>query len=276
MQSNNNTPTTPPPANPPATTPMNPGGNIVFKDNPKKNTGMIIGMIILALLAAGGIGFGIWGLLSMQKDNETKCASSEKEETSEEIDINVETNSLINEELAYNIVKPYIISLRYGINIFDQEFNETNKAEVAYRNLSNGLNSDWVFYDDFNKEFQYLFGNDEELAKTNYQIGYDILTYIPENNNFKVEAGGGGGTGLYTINIVKNASSNNNDIIIEMYHDNVPICSDDSSNASYCMTNEQYENLESWIAEHQDNIPTYSMTFRINNEHYVLKNISNN
>ena len=63
MQPKNNASTTPPPANPPATTPMNPGGDIVFKDKPKKNTGMIIGMIFLALLAAGGIGFGIWAYL---------------------------------------------------------------------------------------------------------------------------------------------------------------------------------------------------------------------
>lgn len=63
MQPNNNASTTPPPANPPATTPMNPGGDIVFKDKPKKNTGMIIGMVVFALLAAGGIGFGVWAYL---------------------------------------------------------------------------------------------------------------------------------------------------------------------------------------------------------------------
>ncbi len=41
-----------------------PKEDIVFRDKPKKNTGMTIGMIILALLAAGGIGFGVWAYLS--------------------------------------------------------------------------------------------------------------------------------------------------------------------------------------------------------------------
>ena len=47
----------------PMTTPMNPGGDIVFKDKPKKKTGLIIGILFLVLLAAGGIGFGIWAYL---------------------------------------------------------------------------------------------------------------------------------------------------------------------------------------------------------------------
>lgn len=38
--------------------------DVVFRDRPKKKTGMIIGMICLALLAIGGIGFGVWAYLS--------------------------------------------------------------------------------------------------------------------------------------------------------------------------------------------------------------------
>ena len=51
------------------TTPMNPGDNLVFRDKPKKNTGMIVGMVILAILAAGGIGFGVWAYLSRKQKN---------------------------------------------------------------------------------------------------------------------------------------------------------------------------------------------------------------
>lgn len=64
MQPNNNMANSTAPAPAPMTTPMNPGGDVVFKDKPKKNKGMIIGMIILAFLAAGGIGFGVWAYLS--------------------------------------------------------------------------------------------------------------------------------------------------------------------------------------------------------------------
>lgn len=45
--------------NAPQTTPINPGGDIVFNNKPKKNKGMVTGLIILAMLATGGIAFGV-------------------------------------------------------------------------------------------------------------------------------------------------------------------------------------------------------------------------
>ena len=35
------------------------GNDVVFRDKPKKSKGMMFGMILFAILAAGGIGFGI-------------------------------------------------------------------------------------------------------------------------------------------------------------------------------------------------------------------------
>lgn len=62
----------------PQATPVNPGSDVVFRDKPKKNTGMIIGMVVLALLAAGGIGFGVWAYLSgNQKSTELNNKISE-------------------------------------------------------------------------------------------------------------------------------------------------------------------------------------------------------
>ncbi len=44
--------------------------NIAFADKPKKNNGMLIGLILCLLLAVGGIGFGIWAMMdgNAQKD----------------------------------------------------------------------------------------------------------------------------------------------------------------------------------------------------------------
>ena len=39
-----------------------PKEDIVFNDKPKNN-GMIFGMVLLAILAIGGIGFGVWGMM---------------------------------------------------------------------------------------------------------------------------------------------------------------------------------------------------------------------
>ena len=66
MQPNNNamsagTPTVAPSVN--ATAQKD---DIVFSDKSRRGSGMMIGMIVLALLAAGGIGFGVWAYLESQ------------------------------------------------------------------------------------------------------------------------------------------------------------------------------------------------------------------
>ena len=39
------------------------GSGVAFEDKSKKSHGMLYGMILLAILAAGGIGFGVWAFL---------------------------------------------------------------------------------------------------------------------------------------------------------------------------------------------------------------------
>lgn len=39
------------------------GDDIVFRDKPKKSHGMLYGMVLLAILAIGGIGFGVWEMM---------------------------------------------------------------------------------------------------------------------------------------------------------------------------------------------------------------------
>ena len=41
-----------------------PGEDLVFRDTSKKSKGMIVGMVVLALLATGGIGFGVWAMMN--------------------------------------------------------------------------------------------------------------------------------------------------------------------------------------------------------------------
>lgn len=49
--------------------------DIVFRDNTKRSKGMVAGMIILALLAIGGIGFGVWAMM----DGNQKVAELNKQ-----------------------------------------------------------------------------------------------------------------------------------------------------------------------------------------------------
>ena len=41
----------------------NPGSEVVFRDKPKNNMGMILTIVLLVLLAVGGIGFGVWAMM---------------------------------------------------------------------------------------------------------------------------------------------------------------------------------------------------------------------
>ena len=47
-----------------------PGGDVVFQDKPKKSHGMLYGMILLVILAAGGIGFGVWAMMDGNQQKE--------------------------------------------------------------------------------------------------------------------------------------------------------------------------------------------------------------
>ena len=64
------------------------GNDVVFQDVPKKNHGMLYGMILLAILAAGGIGFGVWAMLdgnsrAQKKDEQISQLQSQLAEKSE-------------------------------------------------------------------------------------------------------------------------------------------------------------------------------------------------
>lgn len=56
-------------------TPMNTGGDLVFRNHPKKNTGMILAMVLFLILAAGGIGFGVWAMM----DGNSRVEKKDKE-----------------------------------------------------------------------------------------------------------------------------------------------------------------------------------------------------
>lgn len=68
--------------------PVNGGNDVVFQDKPKKNHGMLYGMILLAILAAGGIGFGVWAMMdgnsrAQKKDEQISQLQSQLAEKSE-------------------------------------------------------------------------------------------------------------------------------------------------------------------------------------------------
>ncbi|MBR3329316.1 hypothetical protein IKG29_02175 [Candidatus Saccharibacteria bacterium] len=67
-----------------------PKEDIVFSNKPKKKTGMILGMVLFAILAIGGIGFGVWAWMD---------GNTQKEALNEQIDDLTTQNSELLEKL---------------------------------------------------------------------------------------------------------------------------------------------------------------------------------
>ncbi|MBQ5812404.1 hypothetical protein IIW29_02450, partial [Candidatus Saccharibacteria bacterium] len=112
--------------------PVSGGNDVVFQDKPKKSHGMLYGMILLAILAAGGIGFGVWAMLdgnfrAQKKDEQISQLQSQLAEKSEvvvEDDTTVvESDKKVSNELAQNLINPYLGTFTYLNDIFDHEFN---------------------------------------------------------------------------------------------------------------------------------------------------------
>lgn len=61
------------------------GKDIVFQDKPKKKTGPVLGMMLLVILALGGVGFGVWEMMdgNTQKDALNQQISALKKQNSE-------------------------------------------------------------------------------------------------------------------------------------------------------------------------------------------------
>ena len=68
--------------------------DVVFRDKPKINKGVIVGMVCLALLAVGGISFGVWAMMDgnakVTKKNEqiaelNSKLTEEKQSVSDEV-----------------------------------------------------------------------------------------------------------------------------------------------------------------------------------------------
>lgn len=84
------------------------GSDVVFQDKPKKNMGVILTIVLLALLAAGGIGFGVWAMMDgnsqvAKKDEQIADLRSQLAEKSEAVeDITVVDVDSDNESGVHN------------------------------------------------------------------------------------------------------------------------------------------------------------------------------
>ena len=126
---------------------MNNGGDVVFQDKPKKSHAMVYGMIILALLAVCGIGFGVWAMLdgnsrSQKKDEQISQLQSQLAEKSEMV---VEDDTTVVDDggnvssLENPVIKatpPAQYELRHSISVVST--GSPNEATMTFSAVDGG------------------------------------------------------------------------------------------------------------------------------------------
>lgn len=268
----------------------------------KHSKGATIGLIVLAILMICGVAFGIFELTQVsQKDNEiaslkqqiANCANSNNNTTVVCPDgSSVEVTNVLDNNAAQTIVNPYLVHFGAFDNLLDKQFDVNAKMKVAFENLKpgNARSSDGdngiLFFDvdyyTFNDEYTYLFGNSQEIEKRNYDTPYfEELSFNQSAGSreyFKFGLGGIGGSGMTMFSRVKGAQYDNEKLIIDVYHDNVPWCEalENAQPGAYCVKSYSLadsENITNLIKDFSDRIPVYGMVFEKSNGHYVLTSV---
>ena len=153
------------------------GNDVVFRDKPKKSKGMMFGMILFAILAAGGIGFGAWAMMDgnaklASKDEEITTLKSQiselndklaeqttsEEETETEDDDNTAVG--LNDEIVLNLLQKDAVDKQLGYEIENAnvyaECTNSNGVEywVKYQS-SNNVSGDVMFQKSDDDEWKF-------------------------------------------------------------------------------------------------------------------------
>ena len=124
-----------------------PGGDVVFQDQPKKNMGMILGMVLLGILAVGGIAFGVWEMMDgkaqvAKKDEQIAALKAQIDSLEEQIEVSSEKSNTDNsskddmgtvEQDRFIDVDEwgYKISLPEDLVIFSQKYEENDDGSSS-------------------------------------------------------------------------------------------------------------------------------------------------
>ena len=118
-----------------------PNNDVVFNDKPKKSHGMVIGMVLLALLAAGGIGFGVWAMMdgNQQKDALNSQISSLKKQINDLQDKINDGGDGGSGEISGNdnyknaVLKPSASGQSYAINLMTYKMADGRQLSITVK-----------------------------------------------------------------------------------------------------------------------------------------------
>ncbi len=249
----------------------------------KTSKTFIAGMAVCAAFAIAGAVFSGYALMKMTGDKTSDKTNDTVVTTP------TETADTISNEVAQNIIAPYIKSQTYLANIFDKDFNDDNKFAIAVQNLdptNSGIYDDRLYYTEVDRSAKQLFGNAYELPKKDYDMaGWHFKFEDSEygSSTFEGKLGGIGGMGYAMIDVVKDATINDDNLIINVYHnvtticafnDEDPLCIEqtDVTGGYYTLALQQADQA-AYVEKYADQLPVYQMTFEQENGHYILKNV---
>ncbi|MBQ3433125.1 hypothetical protein IJG22_02390 [Candidatus Saccharibacteria bacterium] len=115
-----------------------PGSDVVFRDKPKKSHGMLYGMILLAILAAGGIGFGAWAMMD---------GNGQMEQLNDQISVLKKQNSELQEQVSNNTEESNVRKACDGT--YYGELKEERDGAVFDLKYTYALNEDGTFTADY-------------------------------------------------------------------------------------------------------------------------------
>lgn len=175
--------------------PVNTGG-VVFQDKPKRNTAMILGMVLLAILAIGGIGFGVWEMMdaNSQKEqlnsqiNDLKQQISELQETTNTdfMPDSIEENPIITAE------DPESYTLRFNQSIDNDGYLSIFVKDGAFQQCMLSIGGDCDIRGLPNNIFKMAtigWGNGSGNEKVGFITKDGEVWYIPVYKNNSVSEG---------------------------------------------------------------------------------------
>lgn len=238
-------------------------------DNEKKMKMLLYTAIGCGVLALVGIVVGALGLMKKP-----------------EVKVETKVESVVDNDAAWNIVRPYTTQFSYMTTVLDSGLTEAARFALAYENLSaryvwqipdSGLT--YVNYGDINYEYEKLFGY--LLPKSNIDFyEYGSVVYETDDSGidrFAVTPSNAGGSGFVSVTRVKGAeyTSTEGVLDIEVYHDNVPICGASEVSEAYCISPENINDrvVDKFVEDHESMIPVYTMEFKESNGGYVLSDV---
>lgn len=151
----------------------------------KKSKGMVLGMIILVILAVGGIGFGVWAMMdgNSQKEQLNSQISTLKQQNSELMDQmsattgSTEENTVININTDANVdASSYIYISEWGKKIKISDSLEVVTYSYDYGDGDtvlkvSGATKDGQSIPDFARVSKCALGAVERYSKTNVEAG---------------------------------------------------------------------------------------------------------